>query len=129
MVKWRLMENTLSSVLVLEQIDGEHVATMNLKLDADKSSTTRKKPVHPSKVSSLVDDSYKMQNLMLRRPDAVRKLLSQFQERVANIGVLELLKETKLLDPNAKDKTLYLWDEPYYKKCGSKRTIQLISRR
>jgi metallopeptidase MepB len=60
--------------------------------------------------------TYKMQDSMLGRPDAVRKLLSQFQEQVANIGVLEFLKETKILDPNAKDKTLYLWDEPYYKR-------------
>jgi metallopeptidase MepB len=60
--------------------------------------------------------TYKMQNSMLGRPDAVQKLLPRFRERVANISVLESLKETKLLDPNAKDKTLYLWDEPYYKR-------------
>jgi metallopeptidase MepB len=57
-----------------------------------------------------------MQNSMLGSPDAVRKLLPRFRERVAKIGVLESLKETKRLDPNAKDKTLYLWDEPYYKR-------------
>ena len=53
---------------------------------------------------------------MLGRPDAVQKLLTQFQERVANISVLKSLKKKKLLDPNAIDKTLYLWDEPYYKR-------------
>ena len=57
-----------------------------------------------------------MQDSMLGSPDAVRKLLPRFRERIAKIGVLESLKETKRLDPNAKDKTLYLWDELYYKR-------------
>jgi metallopeptidase MepB len=61
--------------------------------------------------------TYKMRgDSILGSPDAVRKLLPRFRERVANIGVLESLKETKRLDSNAKDKTLYLWDEPYYKR-------------
>lgn len=60
--------------------------------------------------------TFRMKNSILDSVDDVRKLLHRFRGRVTNLGVLEALKETKRLDNNAKDKTLYLWDEPYYKR-------------
>jgi len=57
-----------------------------------------------------------MSSSILDSVDDVRKLLTRFRERVASLGVLEALEETKRLDNTITDKTLYLWNEPYYKR-------------
>lgn len=60
--------------------------------------------------------AHQMQSSILDSVDDVRKLLPRFQERVASLGVLEALKETERQDHNTRDKTLYFWDESYYKR-------------
>ena len=60
--------------------------------------------------------TYRMQESILETIDDVRKLLLKFQKRIADIGVLEVLRETKRSDTNVEDKASYLWDEHYYKR-------------
>jgi metallopeptidase MepB len=55
-----------------------------------------------------------MKDNMVKDPEAARRLLGKFRERVTRIGVLDSLMETKRNDPAAKDKTFYFWDEDYY---------------
>lgn len=52
---------------------------------------------------------------MLARPEAVQDVLAKFEEWVARLGVLELLKEAKRTAKQEDDETFYLWDEEYYK--------------
>lgn len=57
-----------------------------------------------------------IENAMLGNPDEVQSLLTGFRKRIARIGTFEHEAESKCQDQLAEDKTLYLWDEPYYKR-------------
>lgn len=43
-------------------------------------------------------------------------LLAKFQERVAQIKASEAAEKAKREDSSVNDKTLYLWDEAYYRR-------------
>jgi metallopeptidase MepB len=104
---------TLSSYLTLPDISDIEQCNNNVPLFKEVISLRQEKAALLGKPDYM---TYKMQDSMLGSPDAVRKLLRRFRERVANLGVLESIKETKSLDATSKDKNLYLWDQHYYKR-------------